>query len=74
MKLPATLPLIHWRFFLEDFRASESNLKTRNQVISSPRDEISRRRELREDESCKLKNKPINLRSVEFQLCYVSGI
>ena len=29
--------------FLEDFRASKSNLKTRNQVISSPCDEISQR-------------------------------
>ena len=67
-------PLIHWRFVLDDFSASKSNLKTRNQVISSPHDEISRRRELRKDESCKLKNEPINFRSVEYKLCYVSGI
>ena len=41
-------------FFLEYFRASESNLKTRNQLTSSPGDEISRR--------CERKLKVVNLK------------
>ena len=53
------------------------NLKTRNRVISSPRDENIAAL-WKEDESCKSRrqkkiDKPITLRSVVFRLCQISG-
>ena len=51
------------------------NLKTRNLVIPSPREKniTALRKEDESRKSKRRKNKPIILRSVVFQLCYISG-